>query len=286
MRVLTVIVIVIVTVIVTAVATMVIVKKKQNGGFKHNGNGNWLDSILGQTSQQPSQTSEPSILDRIKTLVAETSVTYANDVSKRRVSEIETIREKRTPERDGKRRSEDRVGRGNVGDVDRDGRDSGRDGRDSGRDGRDRDGRDYSKEKRGDKKERERKRVYESRCREILEKIFNAPFPKKRPTWLRNEIRDSKTGTGTMQKLELDCYNDKLKLALEYNGIQHRVYPNTWHSTKKEYKDQKKRDRLKIVRCEEEDVKLIVVPDTVPYEQLYKHITEKLETMGVIEFDD
>lgn len=46
----------------------------------------------------------------------------------------------------------------------------------------------------------------------IFEYLFDKKFSKIRPEWLRND-------EGNL--LELDGYNDELKLAFEYNGIQH-----------------------------------------------------------------
>ena len=57
----------------------------------------------------------------------------------------------------------------------------------------------------------------EIECRKVLEEIFNRPFKKHRPNFLNNPV------TGGMFNLELDCYNDDIGLALEYNGIQHET---------------------------------------------------------------
>ncbi|WP_375559676.1 hypothetical protein ACE193_18355 [Bernardetia sp. OM2101] len=49
-------------------------------------------------------------------------------------------------------------------------------------------------------------------CRLVFEKIFNKPFNKVRPSWLRNK-------RGFI--MELDGYNKELKLAFEHQGRQH-----------------------------------------------------------------
>lgn len=49
-------------------------------------------------------------------------------------------------------------------------------------------------------------------CRIFFEKIFKAKFPKTKPKWLRNS-------KGNL--MELDGYNEKLKIAFEYQGRQH-----------------------------------------------------------------
>ena len=51
----------------------------------------------------------------------------------------------------------------------------------------------------------------ELKCRQFLNKYFNKPFIKVRN--LYNPV--------THQYLELDCYNEDLKLAVEYQGQQH-----------------------------------------------------------------
>lgn len=114
----------------------------------------------------------------------------------------------------------------------------------------------------------ERKTAAESRgekhCRAILEKFFEKPFPTVRPDFLKNPE--------TQANLELDCYNADLRLALEYNGAQHYVYPNKFHKTEEAFKDQVRRDQYKKQVCDSAGVYLIQVPYTVPYSQLPKYI--------------
>jgi hypothetical protein len=51
------------------------------------------------------------------------------------------------------------------------------------------------------------------RCHIILEILTGRQFMSVRPYWLKNP----ETG----RNLELDCYNEEYRLALEYNGVQH-----------------------------------------------------------------
>nr|QBK84534.1 MAG: restriction endonuclease [Pithovirus LCDPAC01] len=88
-----------------------------------------------------------------------------------------------------------------------------------------------------------------------LENIFIAPFHKIRPDWLRNPR--------TKRKLELDAYNNSLKIAGEYNGMQHYVYPNFFHKTYSSFKSQVERDLIKEKICRKNRVYLIRVPYTV-----------------------
>ena len=119
-----------------------------------------------------------------------------------------------------------------------------------------------------------KKGVYknEEKCREVIQSIYNAPFKKIRPDFLKNP----KTG----RKLELDMYNDNLKIALEYNGIQHRTYAPYFHKSQNDYYDQVDRDKLKERLCKENGVLLIVVPDTVRYNEIESFIRSELKKAG------
>lgn len=108
----------------------------------------------------------------------------------------------------------------------------------------------------------------ERKCREILERIFNKPFIRVRPNFLKNP----KTG----HNLEIDCYNDELKIGLEYCGIQHYQYPNFIHRTRKEFEDLVERDRIKDRLCKEHGIHLIRVPYNIPEDQLEGYIRSRL----------
>lgn len=104
----------------------------------------------------------------------------------------------------------------------------------------------------------------EELCRRIIEEIYQKPFIKVRPDFLKNP----ETGIN----LELDCYNDELKIALEYNGIQHYEYPNYTGQTYEEFVAQVRRDMFKAQRCEEEGIYLITVPYRIPEHMLRAYI--------------
>ena len=113
-----------------------------------------------------------------------------------------------------------------------------------------------------------RKTANESRgeqiCRNILQVYFDKPFVSIRPDFLVN--------TETNVNLELDCFNEELNLALEYNGYQHYVFPNKFHKTLQDFEDQRRRDDLKVRVCERLSIYLIVVPYDIPYDRLPKYI--------------
>lgn len=83
----------------------------------------------------------------------------------------------------------------------------------------------------------------------IIESMFEMRFPKKKPKWLLGL---------TDKRLELDGYNEKARIAFEYQGVQHYngygIYKNI--DMKKRQKD----DKLKANACEKHGVKLIVIP--------------------------
>lgn len=95
----------------------------------------------------------------------------------------------------------------------------------------------------------------ERACRKFLESKFKRPFPKARPNFLRNSV----TGTN----LELDCFNEDLKLAVEYNGQQHYQYTPYFHKNKEAFHNQMYRDETKRRLCRENGITLIEVPHTV-----------------------
>jgi hypothetical protein len=96
-----------------------------------------------------------------------------------------------------------------------------------------------------------------SKGEDIVGEVFQDIMQKEikrniRPDFLRNP----ETG----KALELDCYDEEYKIAVEYNGIQHYKYPSAFHKSEQQFYDQLYRDRLKKKLCEEEGVYLIPIP--------------------------
>ncbi len=95
-------------------------------------------------------------------------------------------------------------------------------------------------------------------CAEILEELLQRQVRiNYRPEFLKNPK--------TNRCLELDAYDEQTKVAIEYNGEQHYVFPNCYHKTRKDFDGQLERDILKEKLCRENNIRLISVPYTVDY---------------------
>jgi len=110
----------------------------------------------------------------------------------------------------------------------------------------------------------------ELECRRVLERYFNKPFPKARPDFLKNPV------TGGYYNLELDCFNSELRLAVEYDGIQHYKYVPYFHKNKEAFLNQKYRDEMKKRGCMDNGINLIIVPYTVKVEDIQDYLTTEL----------
>jgi hypothetical protein len=98
-------------------------------------------------------------------------------------------------------------------------------------------------------------------------------FVKVRPPWLRNP----RTG----RACELDFYNQEMKLGLEVQGLQHYVYPNSWHKSRTEWEDQIYRDQLKEALCKQAGVTLIHVPFTVQQKDVQNFICQEIARVSL-----
>jgi hypothetical protein len=111
----------------------------------------------------------------------------------------------------------------------------------------------------------------EAQCRVVLETLLDTPFPKAHPDWLRSP----KSG----KPLELDGYNEALKIAYEHQGLQHYAFVEFFHKTKAEFAALQARDAEKINQCERRQIVLLRIPywATVP-----TWIRRELEGRGFI----
>ena len=116
----------------------------------------------------------------------------------------------------------------------------------------------------------------EVECRRVLQYLFKRPFHKARPDFLRNPV------TGGNFNLELDCFDPELKVAVEYNGIQHYQYVPYFHKNKEAFLNQKYRDQMKRQKCKENGVVLIEVPYTIKLEGIKSFIEKELKRVFVL----
>ena len=91
----------------------------------------------------------------------------------------------------------------------------------------------------------------ESLCKTLLENKLGISLPKKR-VYLDNS-----------KWYEFDGYNKEHKVAFEYHGYQHYVYPNFFCKTEEQFLSQQRRDKEKNQYCKDRGILLIVIPYTV-----------------------
>jgi hypothetical protein len=101
-----------------------------------------------------------------------------------------------------------------------------------------------------------------------LEDIYGVPFLRQRPDILKNP----ETG----RNLEFDCYNKQIKKAGEYNGIQHRVYPNGLHKSREDFDKQQYRDEFKKQVAVDNQIKLVIIDDQVPFDEIPNRVRQQL----------
>ena len=102
----------------------------------------------------------------------------------------------------------------------------------------------------------------------LLENIFKVPFYKVRPNFLRNDV--------TGYNLEIDLYNDDLKLAIEVQGDQHYKFTPFFHKNKDSFTMQRYRDEMKKQKCIKEGITLIEIPYKVGEKGLKKYLLTQL----------
>jgi len=113
----------------------------------------------------------------------------------------------------------------------------------------------------------------EKYCRKVFEERFEKSFPKKCPTWLR----DPKSGN----LLELDGFNEELKIAFEYDGPKHYKIHNCFYEIRKGLEDQIETGVIKNNLCEQNGIKLIRIDsvDCEKQEKAKKLIIKQIELM-------
>jgi hypothetical protein len=80
-----------------------------------------------------------------------------------------------------------------------------------------------------------------------------------------------------MQGLELDGFNEDLRLAFEYQGIQHAQRVDHFQRAEGAFESQIMRDQLTADRCLDEMVVLLTVPHTVKFKDIRQYVRRELE---------
>ncbi len=117
----------------------------------------------------------------------------------------------------------------------------------------------------------------------------SAPLCEKMAMFIFNKLFNTsfyKTRNILPSKLELDGYNKNLKLAFEYNGIQHySEHKNHFHKKDGALDAQIKRDQLKIKECQDLNITLIIIPYIYnKFETIKDYIIYELDKLS--EFKD
>lgn len=114
-------------------------------------------------------------------------------------------------------------------------------------------------------------RKNERYTKEIAQTFLDKKFIKVHPKWLLNSDGN---------EMELDIYNDELKLAIEYNGIQHYKFCKFFHKTMDDFHKRQADDKLKVELCKLNNVDLIIVPHTEnPKDFLINEFTKRKLTL-------
>lgn len=91
--------------------------------------------------------------------------------------------------------------------------------------------------------------------RGVIEKFFNKSFLSKWPKWLINTKG---------KRLQLDGYNEELKIAFEYQGYQHYILGYFDKNDENRLKKRKEHDSIKKELCKKFGITLVIVPYYVP----------------------
>jgi hypothetical protein len=108
--------------------------------------------------------------------------------------------------------------------------------------------------------------ISERICRIYFEIIFNKPFKKIRPIWLK-----SKRG----HRLELDGYNNELKIAFEHHGDQHFSFNKFFYRDNSSFHKRIAYDKLKRRLCKINKVKLFEISQ-ISYSTNFKDLEKQI----------
>lgn len=107
-----------------------------------------------------------------------------------------------------------------------------------------------------------------------LEDMFQLPFYKIRPDFLKNEA--------TGRNLEIDLFCKELNLAVEIQGIQHYKFSPKFHLTEQQFQEQQQRDQMKAHKCRQRGIRLIEIPYHVKERDVRSYLQRKLREQGIL----
>ena len=102
-----------------------------------------------------------------------------------------------------------------------------------------------------------------------IENIFNSPFYKIRPNFLKNEA--------TGRNLEIDLFNKELGLGIEIQGIQHYKFSPRFHLSQQQFIEQQQRDQLKLHKCRQFGITIIEVPYHIKEKEVRNYLITQLK---------
>ncbi|PHO13338.1 hypothetical protein CPG38_03840 [Malaciobacter marinus] len=121
-------------------------------------------------------------------------------------------------------------------------------------------------------------KIGEKMTRIILTNIFcTNQFIKQKPSFLQ---------LSNNSYLEYDAYCEELKIAAEYNGLQHYEYRKHYHKTNEEFLRQKENDKLKLKLSKENNIKVIAIKEEKNRgpnkENIIKQIEKECKKLNII----
>jgi hypothetical protein len=83
-------------------------------------------------------------------------------------------------------------------------------------------------------------------------------------------------------RLKLDIYCPKYKIAIEYHGRQHFYYTSRFHASKADFIESQKRDQLKSQMCSDNGISLLVFryDDGLTEKNVFERIIQELRNSG------
>lgn len=104
--------------------------------------------------------------------------------------------------------------------------------------------------------------------RNFLNHLYDTNFTRARPTWLVDSF--------IQIPMELDFFNPQLGLCFQLHDESHYQYPNPVHTSYEDFQKQVYMDTVITKLCEENNVKLYIIPYNIDIGDICDFILEKL----------